>query len=99
MTPAPAVAILEGANQPRSEIMKSLMFHAILSEEADKWNDFLTAAALVDLPEEAERLAQNVWLLPVRGELWLELSRIARQHAIACRCLSIVHRSEWQRLP
>ena len=27
MTPAPVVAILEGANQPRSETMRAVLFH------------------------------------------------------------------------
>jgi hypothetical protein len=101
MTPAPAFAILDVANQPRSETMKSLLFHAIQPGRHQPqldWANFLREAGDLALPEGTEQLAPNVWLLPDDGQTYLFLSRIGHRHAIATRTLPFVHASGWQPL-
>jgi hypothetical protein len=79
--------------------MRSLLFHAIPSERPRDWSNFRREAADLALPGGAEQLAENVWIFPANQGTDLLLGRIARRHAIASRCLSIVHKSEWQNLP
>src|SRR5216684_5640379 len=94
MTPGPTLAILEGANQPRSETMKSLLFHAIQPANPNQsWDDFLFDAATLALPQQTQRLAPNVWILPADDRAYLDLSRLGHQHGIETRCFVIVHKS------
>jgi hypothetical protein len=81
--------------------MKSLLFHAPRSDPDDDegWSRFLGEASLWLLPDGADQLAPNVWLLPARGNAYLELARLCRQHSIAPRCLEIAHAAGWNRLP
>ena len=79
--------------------MKSLLFHAIQPSSHQPqmdWANFLREAGNLALPQGAERLGLNVWLLPDDGKTYLDLSRIGRQHATATRVLAIVHSSDWQ---
>jgi hypothetical protein len=79
--------------------MKSLWFHAIQpAKPSQDSEDFLFDAATLALPDTAEQLAPNVWLLPADDRVYLDLSQIGHQHGIATRCLVFVHKPDWQPL-
>jgi hypothetical protein len=65
MTPAPAFAILEGANQPRSETMRAVLFHAQSTGRPKDWNEFIHRVSGFSRPQVAEELAPGVWFLPL----------------------------------
>lgn len=81
--------------------MKSLLFHAIepgRHQSQLDWENFLRDAALSDLPDSAEQLAPNVWILPNDNRSYLMLAQIGSRHSIATRTLPFVHASGWQPL-
>lgn len=81
--------------------MKSRLFHAIPpspDEPQDAWSAFLRDAALWALPEDAECLAPNVWVLPDDRRSYLDLAQIGHRHGIETRTLPFVAASEWQPL-
>jgi hypothetical protein len=79
--------------------MKSLLFHAIQpTKTSQDWDDFLFDAATLALPDGAEKLAPNVWLLPPNDQAYLRLAQIGHQHGIETRCVAVVHSSAWQPL-
>jgi hypothetical protein len=81
--------------------MRSLLFHAISSENKRDWENFLRESSVMWLPKGGEQLASNVWLFPIeRDEQFdLEFERICRRNAISYRCLLINHSAEWQYSP
>jgi len=82
--------------------MKRLvLFHAIQParhEPQRDWANFLREAALLNLPEDAEQLAPNVWLLTDDKRAYLGLSRTCHAHAIASRILPFSSANDWQPL-
>jgi len=78
--------------------MKRLLFHACPSDDPASWNDFLRKVSLWEPPEDAERLAPNVWVIP-DGLAVLQLGRICYENSIVSRCLPIRYKAEWQNLP
>jgi hypothetical protein len=80
---------------------KYLLFHAIRPEShqpQQDWLNFLRDAASSRLPAGAERLAQNVWVLPDDGRTYLVLSRIGDAHATETRILPFASALDWQPL-
>jgi len=80
--------------------MKLILFQAIPPKREQPqrdWINFLTAAEQFPLPDHAEKLAPNVWILP-EGQAYLDLSRLAAKHATATRCLPFAASSGWQPL-
>ena len=80
---------------------KLLLFHAIAAERHQSqidWKNFLREASDLPLPDDAEILAPNVWLLPDDKRSYLLLSRLGQKHAIETRCLPFSSASDWQLL-
>lgn len=82
--------------------MKTLLFHAIQpgrERSQTDWENFLREASFLKLPEQAERLAPNVWLLPDDDEhTYLTLSQLGEKHATETRICPFVGASDWQPL-
>src|SRR5277367_3391972 len=65
--------------------MKRLMFHAIQPqphEPQGDWENFLREASFLQLPQDTEQLAPNVWLLPDDRLSYLELSKVGQRNAM-----------------
>lgn len=81
--------------------MKILLFHAIAPQRHQSqkdWAMFVREAASLPLPDEAEQLAPNVWLLPDDGKTSLLLSRIGEKTATETRIRPFLSASDWQPL-
>jgi hypothetical protein len=80
---------------------KQVLFHAIPAESHQSqrdWTNFLRDASFVELPEQAEQLAPNVWVLPDDNRSYLLLSCVAQKNAIETRILPFSTGSDWQPL-
>jgi len=79
--------------------MKSLLFHAIKPPRpTPAWDDFLFDASTLALPDGAQKLAENVWLLPPGDRFYRQVAQLGHQHGIETRCVAIVHGAGWQPL-
>lgn len=82
--------------------MKMLLFHAVKPaphepRELD-WDGFTREARIWTLPEGAERLAPNVWVLPDDGKAEMDLANIAQRYDIATRSRPFARESSWHQL-
>jgi hypothetical protein len=78
--------------------MKSLLFYVLPTWRRGDRANFLAAVRDLELPDGAERLAENVWLVAADSEAFLSLSRACRRNAIDARFLPVVHETGWQNL-
>jgi hypothetical protein len=104
MTPVPAIAILIGANQLRSETMRSTLFHAFVPDRSRPQRDyqnFVRETQQLQAVRGADRLADNVWLLeqPLHQPLLTTLLALAKKNATVCRTLEVDVAPTWQSPP
>jgi hypothetical protein len=83
MTPVPAFAILEGANQPRSETMRAVILHVPIPDRSRVQSGYRDFVKDLGNLNPGEFLAENVWLLSPTNYASLEpqLLRLVNKHA------------------
>jgi hypothetical protein len=84
--------------------MHAVLLHAIIPDRSQPqrdWANFAREAEQIRLPQGAEKLADNVWLLPPRNQnpTLTTLLSIAKKHATACRSLAVDATAAWQSHP
>jgi|HubBroStandDraft_4_1064222.scaffolds.fasta_scaffold2400246_1 hypothetical protein len=79
--------------------MRTVLFHAASKGFPIDWSDFLRETRDLDVPAEADQLADNVWLLPLPEceSFWETLKGVAarKPSSIAARSLEVDHGAPW----
>jgi hypothetical protein len=97
MTPVPAFTILEGANQPRSEIMRAFIIHVPTPDRSKVTSGYRGLVADLRNLRSGTFLAENVWLMSPAEFQGFEpqIPALVRKHAVSVETREAELADQW----